>query len=127
MFYEMLYGRTPWSATDEKQLMDKICRYQLQFPENRPISGEAINFIRRCLACDEGRRISMQQIEEDPYIIKALKKKHEMKLLEQAKKESVPVVSEATELDKENNQNLANIDKKLTQNLMRSEKSFSLI
>ena len=69
----------------------------------------------------------MQQIEEDPYIIKALKKKHEMKLLEQAKKESVPVVSEATELDKENNQNLANIDKKLTQNLMRSEKSFSLI
>ncbi|EGR29941.1 protein kinase domain protein [Ichthyophthirius multifiliis] len=64
IFYEMLYGCTPWGVTNQYQLLKDIKNIPVQFQVNGivNISQEAINFIYKCLQIEENSRISWDEI-----------------------------------------------------------------
>ncbi|KAL4468753.1 hypothetical protein ABPG74_005256 [Tetrahymena malaccensis] len=66
LYFELLYGVTPWTAETEKELHHKVCNVPVQFPKHIKISNESIEFIRGCLQVDERRRFSLEQIENHP-------------------------------------------------------------
>ena len=49
MYYELLYGATPWDASSEKELLNRITHVPLSFPKHIPVTEESKDFIRRCL------------------------------------------------------------------------------
>jgi len=53
MLYEMLYGRTPWTANSPYQLYQNIRRLKLEF-DSKPIRSENIkNLIKRMLVIED--------------------------------------------------------------------------
>lgn len=49
MFYEMLFGRTPWPSRSLKSLIKAISTQPLKFPYDIPISKLTKDFLVRCL------------------------------------------------------------------------------
>ena len=66
VYYEMLYGVTPWQANTERELGDKISSVPVQFPSNVQVSKESKDFILQCLNIDESKRIAPEQLELHP-------------------------------------------------------------
>jgi serine/threonine protein kinase len=62
MYYEMLFGKTPWPARDKNSLIRNITELPLKFPYEKPISPSAMDFLKRCLVVDEFKRISWDEI-----------------------------------------------------------------
>lgn len=53
LYFEMIFGRTPWSAESEKQLGQIIEKVPVRFPNEIAISEMSKDFIRKCLTVDE--------------------------------------------------------------------------
>lgn len=68
MFYEMLFGKTPWPCRDIKSLLYGIKNQTLRFPYDKPILKETKDFIVRCLQIEETNRISWEKLFEHPLI-----------------------------------------------------------
>lgn len=49
MFYEMLFGKTPWPARDIQSLKENVKRLPLRFPYDIPIGKHTKSFIEGCL------------------------------------------------------------------------------
>ena len=62
MFFEMLYGKTPWPCRDVESLLEGIKTKPLLFPYDKPISNNTRDFIRKCLQVEEVSRISWEDI-----------------------------------------------------------------
>ncbi|KAL4509455.1 hypothetical protein ABPG73_022671 [Tetrahymena malaccensis] len=76
MFYEMIYGRTPWTASSQIELLNKINSQPLQFPSDVKSSYNTKDIIIRMLKVQENERISWEEIfahpllsEEDQYTL----------------------------------------------------------
>ena len=62
IFYELLYGRTPWTAFSQVDLSNKINSQPVKFPSEIVVSDESKDFIKRCLVIEEKDRISWDQV-----------------------------------------------------------------
>ena len=70
IFYEMLYGITPFYCEDIPRLYNKIEKEKLHFPENVPISPEARDLLSKLLKKDPKKRIgyvSKTDIKSHPF------------------------------------------------------------
>ncbi|KAM3132941.1 hypothetical protein pb186bvf_014937 [Paramecium bursaria] len=62
VFYQCLYGKCPWTARTEQELLEKIINNYIQFPQFPHISQESKDFIINCLTISEQHRISWEQL-----------------------------------------------------------------
>ena len=49
LYYELLFGFTPWKDDNEKVLSYKISNIPLEFPSHTIISEQSKDFITKCL------------------------------------------------------------------------------
>lgn len=68
VFYEMLYGKTPWMGTSQLNLFHNIKEKPLTFPAEPVRSEKVKNLIRRMLQLREEDRISWQEVFDDELI-----------------------------------------------------------
>ncbi|XP_031738154.1 serine/threonine-protein kinase Aurora-3 isoform X4 [Cucumis sativus] len=68
--YEFLYGVPPFEAESQSDTFQRIRKVELNFPSTPRISTEARDLIGRLLVKDSSKRLSLQEIEEHPWIIK---------------------------------------------------------
>ncbi|CAK87244.1 unnamed protein product (macronuclear) [Paramecium tetraurelia] len=62
VFFEMLYGRTPYNASSEAALISNIMHQSLVIPSSPPVSDKAKDFIRKCLSVDENKRLRVKDM-----------------------------------------------------------------
>ncbi|EGR31283.1 protein kinase domain protein [Ichthyophthirius multifiliis] len=62
LFYEMLFGKTPWNCKNLSSFLYEIKNKPLLFPLNIPIKQETRDFLMKCLSIDEGRRMTWEEI-----------------------------------------------------------------
>jgi Ca2+-binding EF-hand superfamily protein len=62
IYYEMLFGKTPWPAKSQYELVNKIMEGKLKFPYNCNISQESHDFLKGCLEIEESARFSWEDI-----------------------------------------------------------------
>lgn len=60
LFYELLFGRSPWECRSEKELVKKLVEEPIQFPKQ--LSAGVTALIQGCLAIDEQLRFSVDQL-----------------------------------------------------------------
>lgn len=69
VFYEMLYGKTPWMGTSQLNLFTNVMEKQLAFPAE-PIRSEKVkSLLRKMLQLKEEKRISWPEVFEDDLIV----------------------------------------------------------
>ncbi|CAD8046611.1 unnamed protein product [Paramecium primaurelia] len=62
VFYEMLFGRTPFNGQSETALISNIMNQPLHLPSHPQISSAAKDFIRQCLNVDDARRMRVRDM-----------------------------------------------------------------
>ena len=68
MFYEMLYGKTPWAGKTPWLLLENITKTPLMFPDY-PLRSELVkNMLRRMLVINDSDRMSWPELFEYPLI-----------------------------------------------------------
>eukprot|EP00828_Plagiopyla_frontata_P015023 TRINITY_DN1954_c0_g1_i5.p1 TRINITY_DN1954_c0_g1~~TRINITY_DN1954_c0_g1_i5.p1 ORF type:complete len:573 (-),score=107.27 TRINITY_DN1954_c0_g1_i5:71-1789(-) len=72
IYYEMLFGNTPWPARSQYELIQNIMKVPVRFQEGVNISKESKDFIKRCLQVEEKERISWDEIFNHPIFKKDL-------------------------------------------------------
>jgi len=58
ILYEMLFGKPPYGAKNQKELFDNIQGKRLDFPQNPQISKEALDLLKKLLMKEYADRIS---------------------------------------------------------------------
>lgn len=66
IFFESLYGKTPWSGKSPKDLCENIDKYDLNFPDYPNASDQIKKMIKLMLAKQEKHRISWEEIFREP-------------------------------------------------------------
>ncbi|KRX06263.1 Protein kinase-like domain [Pseudocohnilembus persalinus] len=66
IFYQMLFGKTPWPARDIQSLISAIKEIPLRFPYDYPIGEQAKHFIKGCLQIEESDRFNWEQVFSHP-------------------------------------------------------------
>ncbi len=62
IYYEMLFGKTPWPSNNMNELIRRLTNEPLKFPYNIYVSEMSKNFLRGCLAIEEENRMSLEQV-----------------------------------------------------------------
>ena len=62
MFYEMLYGKVPWKGKSPFDLVEKIEKLELLFPETPVIDSNIKILIKKLLTKEEKDRISWEDL-----------------------------------------------------------------
>lgn len=62
IYYEMLFGKTPWNVKNFEDLLVMPKVYPIKFPYSTPISEMSKNFILGCLEYEEKDRLSWDEI-----------------------------------------------------------------
>ena len=62
IYYEILFGKTPWDVKCMSDLHTMPRRIPVKFPFNHPISDMSKKFITGCLAYEEKDRLSWDEI-----------------------------------------------------------------
>ena len=62
IYYETLFGKTPWTGRSQQELTQNITKQPLQFPFNVNVSELSKSFLRGCLQLEEKNRLSWEQI-----------------------------------------------------------------
>ncbi|CAD8075624.1 unnamed protein product [Paramecium sonneborni] len=62
IFYELIYGITPWHSQNLVELMAKLDTKPLEFPPYPKVSELTIRIIKGCLQINEDRRISWDEL-----------------------------------------------------------------
>lgn len=62
IYYEMLFGKTPWNVRTQTDLYKMPKTIPIRFPYSSPISDMSKNFIKSCLAYEETERLSWTDI-----------------------------------------------------------------
>ncbi|CAD8163035.1 unnamed protein product [Paramecium octaurelia] len=69
IFYEALFGKTPWTARSPAELLKNIRTQPLKFPTDKnQVSQETQDLIIGCLQADENKRLSWEEIYKHPAI-----------------------------------------------------------
>ncbi|CAK66613.1 unnamed protein product (macronuclear) [Paramecium tetraurelia] len=69
IFYEALFGKTPWTARSPAELLKNIRSQPLKFPTDKiPVSQETLDLIIGCLQPDESKRFSWDEIYKHPAV-----------------------------------------------------------
>lgn len=88
MLYEMLYGKTPWTANSPYQLFQNIKKIPLEFP-SKPVRSQGIkDLLKQMLVVEDKDRISWPEIFNHPLI----------KFDENAIKENIQKIEEEKDL-----------------------------
>ena len=66
MLYEMLYGKTPWTAESPYRLFENINNIALDFPDKPPRSQEVKDLLRLMLIVEDRERISWLELFNHP-------------------------------------------------------------
>lgn len=66
MLYEMLYGKTPWTANSPYQLFENINTYPLDFPDKPIRSQEVKDLLKLMLIVEDRERISWIELFNHP-------------------------------------------------------------
>ncbi|CAD8049292.1 unnamed protein product [Paramecium sonneborni] len=72
VFYEMLFGRTPFNGQSEAALISNIMNQSLHLPSHPQISSAAKDFIRQCLTIDDNRRMRVRDMANHQLIRQAI-------------------------------------------------------
>jgi len=74
MYYEMLYGITPWTGKTPKELDNNIQNIRIEFPlnEERPISETSISFLQKVLERNLEKRAGWGDVMQHRLIFKGL-------------------------------------------------------
>lgn len=64
IYYELLFGSRPWSAKDEKELIEKIKSNPISTLVSRSISRMSLNFLTGTLNPDPSKRISPDELSK---------------------------------------------------------------
>lgn len=67
IFYEALYGATPWLATSILDLVQKLESQSVRFPAKPAVSAETQSLITKMLERDEAARLSWEDVFRHPY------------------------------------------------------------
>jgi serine/threonine protein kinase len=62
IYYEMLFGKTPWSARSQYDLIKNIENVPLKFPYTVSISEESKDLLKRSLQIEERNRLSWEEL-----------------------------------------------------------------
>ena len=62
IYFEMLFGKTPWPAKSQYQLITNINKIPLKFPYNIKISTKSEQFLKGCLHVTEKNRFSWENV-----------------------------------------------------------------
>lgn len=72
MFYEMLFGKTPWHGKSAPDLFDQNIKVKpLEFPDNIPIRKDIKQIIKRILTINQKDRIDIKELKEKLMAIEA--------------------------------------------------------
>ena len=63
-----MIGRPPFETNDTKATYRRILKANYAFPSNVPISEEAKELIKKILVLDPAKRLTIDEILEDPFI-----------------------------------------------------------
>lgn len=66
IFYEMIYGHTPWPANNELQLLNNIMTRAVPFDTS--ISDISKDFIKKCLKIKEEDRMNWEDAFKHPVL-----------------------------------------------------------
>jgi len=72
IYYEMLYGKIPWTGKDMKELEDNIIANKLEFPLDNSISETSTNFISKCLDRNLKKRMDWGEIMQHRLIFRGM-------------------------------------------------------
>jgi serine/threonine protein kinase len=73
ILYEMLYGKTPWQGKSPNDLLDKIEKFEVRFPDV-PIVGEPLKrLLSAMLRREEKDRLSWEEIFENAHFTEQTK------------------------------------------------------
>lgn len=70
MIYEMLHGKAPWTCTNERQLIEEINKGNVYLLKG--LSEDLKDFVRRCLVCDESKRMSLKEMGSHPLVTRII-------------------------------------------------------
>ncbi|CAD8071471.1 unnamed protein product [Paramecium sonneborni] len=74
LFYEILFGRPPWQAQTEQELIFKMLNQRISFPDLPPVTETVKDFIKQCLIVDPYLRLGITDLIKHPLIRKPTKK-----------------------------------------------------
>ncbi|CAD8151356.1 unnamed protein product [Paramecium pentaurelia] len=97
VFYELLYGKHPWIAQTEQELIYKILNKKVSFPDFPVVSDSVKDLIKQCLIIDPYMRLSLNDLIKHPVIkrnTKQLVKPNETESTDQTIKSEIPNVSD---------------------------------
>lgn len=66
IYYEMLFGKTPWPSTSVKELIKKTTKEGLKFPFHIFLTPMSKELLKGCLVLDENDRLSLDMILNCP-------------------------------------------------------------
>ncbi|CAD8193869.1 unnamed protein product [Paramecium octaurelia] len=62
IYYEMIYGKTPWTGVDEKSLTKNVMKQPLIFPDKTTLSDFGKGFLSRALEKEESKRMEWAEL-----------------------------------------------------------------
>jgi len=74
IYYEMLFGKSPWPATTVKELIRKTTTEGLKFPFHIFLTQMSKEFLKGCLVIDENLRFSLEDVINHPVFMKPTSK-----------------------------------------------------
>ncbi|CAD8148025.1 unnamed protein product [Paramecium octaurelia] len=97
VFYELLYGKPPWVAQTEQELIFKVLNKSVVFPDFPFVSDSVKDLIKQCLIIDPYMRLSLNDLIQHPVIKRSSKqivKPNETESTDQTIKSEVPNASD---------------------------------
>ena len=68
ILYEILHGKTPWKASTEEELKEKMTKQS--FTMGSSLSDDLKDFIRKCLNSEESKRPNLNEFYNHPFIVR---------------------------------------------------------
>ncbi|CAK56585.1 unnamed protein product (macronuclear) [Paramecium tetraurelia] len=66
IFYETLFGQTPWTARSIPELVKNITSQPLKFPQDKNVDPQIIDMLKGCLQLQEKDRLGWDQLYRHP-------------------------------------------------------------
>ncbi|KAJ9441838.1 Serine/threonine-protein kinase Aurora-3 [Diplonema papillatum] len=73
--YECLFGKPPFAAEEDSTRNKKILALDYAFPATPVMPDEAYDLIKNLLRVDPRKRLTLEQLQEHPFIVKYYRKK----------------------------------------------------
>ncbi|CAD8056857.1 unnamed protein product [Paramecium sonneborni] len=116
LYFEMLFGKTPFNAKSESALLTNILSQQLIIPLTPSISELSKDFIKKCLQIDDSKRINVKAMFEH----RIIQSNHFCIFLEQHPLSEIKTITLPS-----NRSNFQNNKRSQTQNSKRHTKIYS--